>query len=336
MKTSVVKIESIVFPSKEFELRSAPTEKDKDYAYFQELKENIKRIGLIKPICCISEGDHYVVEDGMRRLSAIRQLIAEGCSGKDDEFKDGMITIVLRTDEEYDRLTTSIAANYHNKKTMNSQNIKALMRIQIATRCSLQQLSAKVGMSESYLANLLKLDSLPVTVKELIDEEKLTLTNAIQLNKLSDDEIESESWLKDALSLNGEDFTIKVSQHLKKKAKEKRDASAGKPKTYTPVSSLKKKQDLEIMLEQSKAAYEFEATDFNRGFYEAMLCIFELDEKTLAEKRAQWEADEQKHEEEKDRRKQERDAARTAEVLDSLTSKGYKITAPEGASEEAV
>ena len=319
MVTKNIPVSAIIFPSDDIALRPRPKESDKDYQTFIDLKESLREKGLINIFSVRQDGENYCVIDGNRRASAVVELFNEG----DPQFTSGIV-VQIREEEEYEALASQIAANHNMKKTLSSQEIKALKRIMAIKNWSLEETSKHVSMTPTYVANLLKLNYLPESAKSALDEKQLTIANAIQLQKLPEDAIDDE-WITKAMTMPGAEFTAAISEELNRLKKERQLGKEAMPREFTATAKLLAKDDLTILLARTQSAYEVDPNDYNRGAYETMQKVFQLDEKTVAAKKAEWEKAEAAREKKSEERKAEREARKLADAQALLEAAGKKV-----------
>lgn len=318
MDIKKVPVSKLVFPPVDIALRPAPSEKDKDWADFLEFKKGIEEFGVLNMFSVRENPDGtYMVMDGSRRAMAVIMMTQEG----HPRYQDG-IEVQVRDESDIESLERMITGNASAKKTPNSQYVKALQRLLIAKSYSVEILAAKLGMTSTWLRDLLGLNFLPPTVQDALDAGKLSVSNAIQLNKLPAEEI--DNFTIEALNDTVADFTAKVSQKLNEIAKEKR-RPAGAEKIFEPIAKLLKKDELQVNLERARNKAEVEPNDFNRGYLQAYLEVFGLDETSAAAQKAEFELKVKADEESKEKRKAERETKKLKESAEFLASHGIKV-----------
>jgi len=324
METVSVPISSIQLPPEEVSLRPAPSEKDSDYDRFLDLKNDIAHRGLMQLFSVRKDGDVCYVIDGFRRLTALKQLEAEGKLHPtlvDTDGSTGVVTVQVREDSEWDALASQISANYNRKKTMSTQDIKSLQRILYHTNCTLSQLATKVGMSEQYVTQLLKLQSLPTEVQEGIDSKEIPLVNAIQLSRLPADV--QDDFIDSAKEMTGEEFTVAVSTRLNEIKKENK--TGARPKEFTAQMKLLKKADLEILYIQAGSDFEDNPSDENRGALEMIKKVFQMDDGSVEAARVKWEADEEARKLKEEDRKANREKKKIEDLAKYAEENGLKL-----------
>jgi len=321
MNTKAVAISAIQFPPEEVSLRPPPSAKDKDFATFLELKADIANRGLQNLFSVREKDGQFYIIDGFRRLSALKQLDEENKLHPTLVHEGiGMVTVQVRDDNEWDALAAQLSANYHRKKTLSSLEIKAMQKIMQAQNLTLAQLSSKIGMGEAYVANLLKLQYLPAVAQAAIDSNELSLANAMLLNKLPDDMV--DTYLEDALSKTVEEFTTQISAVLNEV---KKNRSISKATGFVAVPKLREKKELEVALERAQQEYDMDKSDYNRGKVETLAYVFQMDEPTIAAKKAEWELKEKEKADKAEARKGERVEKKLADSQKFLEEHGKKV-----------
>jgi ParB/RepB/Spo0J family partition protein len=314
---------SLVFPPADRALRKPPQVTDKDWDEFLIFKDGIGQNGLLNPFSVSENADGtFTIIDGSRRAKACMMLAEEG----HPDFQN--INVQVRTEAEWDALELQIVGNHTAKKTPNSNYINSLQKLLIAKNYTIAELSQKVSMTEGYIENLLKLNHLPEIAKAAFDEKKMTVTNAIQLNKLPNENI--EDMLIDACTLSGQDFAVKVSEKLNELAKARRAEKAGVEKVFEPSAKYMKKDEATLKLRKAESMVQDDPSEFNRGYLLAWQEIFSLDEVSVADQKAAWDKEQSDAEKNKEERAKERAKKKTAEAVKLLQSQGVKIEMPEG------
>jgi len=317
MQIEKIRIDSIAFPASDFALRPAPVPSDKDYDTFTELKKDIASRGLLNLFSVRKVADGYEVIDGSRRFSAVKELFGAGLA-----YADGMVDVQIREADDYDALASQIAGNFHSKRTAKVSEIRAVSRIALVKGWDLSTTAKFVGMTVAYLSNLLKVAQLPEAVAKEVEAGNISVANAIQLTKLPADVITEHT--EGAKTKSVADFTVEISQKLEalKASKQKKEEGEA---VFTATPSYMKKTEAEVLLQRAEVAYQMEPSDYNKGTLDAMLEVFQLDEKTVAEQRAAWEQAKLDAETKKGNRKKEREAKKLAEYEEVLKAAGKTV-----------
>lgn len=316
-----VLIDSIQFPAENVSLRKPPQPDDKDYGDFLNLKSDIANRGILNTFSVRAEGDIFFVVDGSRRATAVKQLHEEGNWPAEEE---GMVAVTVTDMDEWEGLASMISGNYNAKKTVSASEIKAINRISQMKNMTMAELAEMCGLSLAYLTQLLKIKYLPENAQAALDAGEMSVTNAIQLTKLPEN-VMGDEWVAKACAETGEVFTTAVSEAINEIKKQRALDRSGKEPTFEPKAKMMKKEEIIVLYERSKSAFEDDASDYNRGVKEAFETIFQLDEKSVAAAKAEWEQKQADAEAGKATRKAERETKKMNDAMKFLESQGKKV-----------
>lgn len=317
MEIKLIKPEELRFAANEFSARTLPDPKDKDWTAFIELKNDIDSRGLLNIFSVRKTVDGYTVVDGNRRAFAILQLWNEGASATRNRYASGLPVQIVEA-SDIDALGDQIAGNHHNLKQRPAALAKAAYKILLASNITISELSKKVGITQVYLEQILKINALPDEVKAMIDSGEITATNAIHLCKLPLELMDGEVIDKAKLTTGNEflNWVDETNKAYKKAQREGKDPeSVDGSIVFDPQPKLRLKEELEGMYEVALQRVESEPTDFNKGYAEAMKYAFRMDEPTLTTDRAAFELKLKEKEEKKVQRKAEREAKKKEELF---------------------
>ena len=145
------------------------------------LADSIKENGILQPLLCrqINHSDYYELIAGERRLrgAILANLQTVPCIIVDCEYEDSAVFSILENIQRAD-------LNFFEE----AQAISHLMNTFGMTQ---QQISKKLGKSQSALSNKLRLLRLPADVRYFIDKEGLTERHARALLKIDN---EKDMW----------------------------------------------------------------------------------------------------------------------------------------------
>ena len=327
-----VAVDKIVFPSEGLGVRPEPREGDKDWPKVVEIQKDLENRGLLHFPTVTDNGDGtYSVIAGYTRMAAAKRSVAEG----HPRFADG-ITVSVRDIPEDEYLVTSFAENHHRRQTTKMQEIKALNQLVLAGKRTIQELSLVTGVPKDRLTRLMKLTHLPEEIQELIEAEKVNLTNALVMQKLPMDEIETDpQWIQDAQTLTGEEFLAKASKRLEEIRKEKQANSKGEggAKVFTPTASYMKKEDALTLLDNTRFEVDSageSATEFQRGELSMIQKIFGLDPETVERKEAEFIQEQERKKQNAQKRKEAREAKKQQEAVTNAVKMGYTVLGADG------
>jgi len=134
-----------------------------DQASLRELAESFKRNGIIQPLVLRQDGSNYTIIAGERRYRAAR--LAELTE----------VPALLMNDVDDVRMLELALIENIQREDLNALETAEAYRTLI-DKCGLTQgqLAARVGKSRTAVTNLLRLLTLPDSIKKMIDDGRLT------------------------------------------------------------------------------------------------------------------------------------------------------------------
>ena len=162
------------------ELRPNPYQPRKvfDAEKLQELANSIKEHGVFQPIIVKKSIKGYEIIAGERRYKA-SQL-----AGKET------IPAIVRDFTDENMMEIALLENLQRENLNSIEEATAYQKLLASLRVTQEELANKLGKSRSHITNMLGLLELPEEVKNLIAEEKITMSHARVLSKMKDkDEI---------------------------------------------------------------------------------------------------------------------------------------------------
>jgi ParB/RepB/Spo0J family partition protein len=278
---------------------------DRESEDFIQLRDSIAdpAIGLLNPINVRErsedvDGDtvtFFEIVDGLHRYTACTE------SG----FEEIPVN-VLDMDETEAHLA-QIVGNAMRIETKPVQYTKHLQRIIGANPTwTISDLAAKVHRSPAWLNQRFGLLKLEPSVQEIVDDAKISVSNAVVLAKLPHEE--QLNFVDSAMTMGTAEFGPLVQARVK----EIREAEkAGKPAgeaSFTPVARPRKKSELEDELNARNVLGSL-ASDCDtkeEAAYAALQWVLQLDAASVATAQAQYEEKKERIEAEKAKRKAER------------------------------
>jgi ParB family chromosome partitioning protein len=137
-----------------------------DEEKLRELSESIKQHGILQPIAVRQNGNTYELLAGERRLRAARMA----------GLKEIPVYVIQSTDDN--TLTLALVENIQRDNLNAIEEAEAFKKLIEEHRCTQENLAFILSKSRSYIANSLRLLSLPDMVKDLVREEKLSSGHA--------------------------------------------------------------------------------------------------------------------------------------------------------------
>lgn len=162
------------------ELRPNPYQPRKvfDAEKLQELANSIKEHGVFQPIIVKKSIKGYEIIAGERRYKA-SQL-----AGKET------IPAIVRDFTDENMMEIALLENLQRENLNSIEEATAYQKLLDSLKVTQEELANKLGKSRSHITNMLGLLELPEEVKNLIAEEKITMSHARVLSKMKDkDEI---------------------------------------------------------------------------------------------------------------------------------------------------
>jgi len=203
-----------------------------DKAALSELMVSIAQVGLIQPLTVRREGDGYELISGERRLRACRSLgmTEVPCIISDSSEERSAYMAVVENIQRRDLHYLDEAECYHN--LLHTYDL------------SQEQLATRLGKSQSFLSNKLRLLRLPKAMRKQIREQNLSERHARALLQLPDEE--SQWRALDAILKR--DLTVKQTEKLISDWKAKQGRA--------PIRVLRLPADCRLFLNSVKTCLE--------------------------------------------------------------------------------
>ena len=160
------------------ELRSNPYQPRKvfDEDALNELAASIKEHGVFKPIILKKSIKGYEIIAGERRVKA--STIA------------GLSTVpaIVREFDDTEMMEIALLENLQREDLNPIEEASAYVKIMEAKGLTHEELAKVLGKSQSYVTNMIGILRLPEEVKDLVIDEKISMSHARILSKMSDKE----------------------------------------------------------------------------------------------------------------------------------------------------
>lgn len=160
------------------ELRSNPYQPRKkfDQAALEELAESIKEHGVIQPIIVKKSIKGYEIIAGERRAKASKLA---GCE---------KVPAIIRDFTDAEMMEIALLENLQRENLNAVEEALAYQKILKELNITQEELSKKVGKSRSHITNMLGILNLPEVVKNMLIDEKISMSHARVLSKIEDNE----------------------------------------------------------------------------------------------------------------------------------------------------
>ena len=152
-----------------------------DSEKIEELAESIKEYGVIQPIIVTKEDDHYKIVAGERRWRAAKKAgISE-------------IPAIVRKYSEQTNREIALIENIQRENLNPIEKARALQELINKYNLTQQQLSDKIGISRSGIANAIRILNLDERVIDFVKSGKLTEGHCKTLLRIEDPEKQYET-----------------------------------------------------------------------------------------------------------------------------------------------
>lgn len=217
---------------------------DRDSEEYIGLRDSIATKGLLNPISVRERTEdvdgtvvaYYELVDGLHRYAACCEV------GLPE------IPVNVRSLSDADVLEAQIMANVHKIDTKPVQYTKQLNRIFAGNpTMTVADMAAKLCKSPAWVSQRLGLLKLDTSVGDLVDDGKISISNAVALSKLPRDE--QVNFIDQAMTMASDEFAPTVQARAKELRDAKRQGRSADTPTFTPVARLQKLGELKAEVE---------------------------------------------------------------------------------------
>lgn len=279
------------------------------------LVDSVRRVGVLNPVLVREVKDantgltFYGLVDGLHRFSASVDAGKTTIPCHITSMEDGQV------------LEAQIIANVHKVETKPVEYTRQLIRIlSLNPLMTLSELATKLQKSPTWLNDRFGLVKLTEPIQELVDSEKLNLSNAYALAKLPPEE--QQQFVERALTTSPQQFIPLVTQRAKEIKDAKRQGrDPSDAKKFVAIPSFRKKSEVEEEMNHNTLGpalvKKVGATTAEQGFQIGVQWVMQMDPESLAVKKAAHEQRLAQDEADKQKRKAEREAekGRLAQLL---------------------
>lgn len=307
-----VKIANIIDPV--HALRDAQTQS----AEYEGLRRSIEQSGVLASITLkpsTTEPGKYEIIDGLQRTTICRELGIE------------KIPAQILDANEQQTLSIQIQSNLHVVRTKPaefSNQIKRLMSLdQTLTEA---KLATQLGVDLKWLQVRVGLVNLLPSIKDLVDNGTILLTNAAKLAKLPEEE--QAAFVDRAVQMPTKDFLGEVDTRLGEIRKAIAEGKKVSGETYVPQAAARSRADIqtEALNHAARSVNVTEGMTGIDGWDAALKWVLSMDDATLAAKRADWEAKKAAREQRQKEREAAREAAKAAKGASAADAVAAALT----------
>ena len=170
-----------VILAKTEEIRTSPFQPRRRFRKEQidELAASIKERGLVQPLVVRRVEDHFEPIAGERRLRAVRTL----------GHKEVKVVVMVATDQEVAEIT--LIENLQREDLTPLEEAEQYRMLQTRFHMKQETIAQHVGKSRAMVANMVRLLDLAPEVRDMLDNEEITVGHAKVLLQIKDDDKQS-------------------------------------------------------------------------------------------------------------------------------------------------
>jgi ParB/RepB/Spo0J family partition protein len=280
------------------------------------LRDSIASIGLLCPLSVRSRTEdvggsvveYYEIVDGLHRYTA----------AADAGLTEVPVLVVSLDKAEV--LEAQLMANIHKIETKAVEYTKQLQRIfALNPTLTISDMATRVAKSPSWVQQRLNLLKLEPSIQKLVDDDKITVANAVALSKLPHGE--QLLYIDQAITMNTDEFAPTIQARAKELKDAAREGRPSEPAVFAPVARVRRAGELKDEFNSSSIGPELcrqvGVVTAAEGFALAIAYVLNLDPISVAQQVA---ADTEKKrglEEAKKRRAAERAKKRAEEATEA-------------------
>lgn len=224
---------------------------DRESEAFIGLRDSIKKVGILNSISVRKrtkmieneEVTYYEIIEGLHRYTAAAELGLE------------TIPVIVKDLDECSVLEAQLMANIHHIETKPVEYTKQLQRIFAANpTMTITDMAAKLAKSPSWISQRLGLLKLDDKIAALVDDGKITVSNAVALSKLPREE--QLNYIDLAMTATSDEFVPTVNARAKEIRDAKRAGRKASDSVFVATPKLQKIAHLVEILSSNDVATE--------------------------------------------------------------------------------
>lgn len=295
---------------------------------FANLMSSIEQRGLLQPLLVrpysVEGFEGYCLIDGMHRFVAITKLRELGNPNFDE------IEVLVRegADTETEAKLLALTSNIQRQQMRTADVKKTILDItKVDPTLSTKRLAAMLCKPVEFVAKVLGiLEIANEEIQALVDGEVISVNKAYWLSKLSPED--QVAFLESAKVQSADEFIAAVKEHLKLKNDALRQGKDGRVVEFQPVEKIRRLDAIKYQRDVNyadvlNAVSEAGVTDVPTAVRVAFDWLLQVDAKSVAEQKANFEAQQAARAEAKAKRDAEkatRDAEKSAANVDKLAA----------------
>ena len=275
---------------------------DKQSEKYQEMVSSVKAVGILNPILVRTKKDetsgesYYEVIEGLHRTTASRDAGKTEIPAHIMEMEDATV------------LEAQVIGNFQKVDTKPTQYAEQLKRMLSMNPLMTEgELAEKLGVSRAWIEGRLSLNKIRNEhVQTLINKGQIKLANAYAIAKLPEDE--QTEFVEAAMSDDAQEFLGKVNSRLKEVRDAKRKGAAAEERKFEPVAHMRKlkeiREEVDAGLETFKPLIK-NVKDVSEAAKIALLWTLHMDDESIAQQKATYDAKEAERKERAEKRQAE-------------------------------
>jgi ParB family chromosome partitioning protein len=286
-------------------LRSVDTECEE----YVGLRDSVAKVGILDPISVRRRTEdvdgtvveYYEIVNGLHRYTAATEV---GLT---------VVPVNVVTLNDSETLEAQVMANIHRIETKAVEYTKQLQRIFSANpTLTLADMASRLAKSPSWVQQRLSLLKLEKSIQALVDDNKITVANAVALSKLPP--AEQLNYVDQAIQMKTDEFAPTVQSRAKELKDAAREGRSAVKAEFVPVASPRRFGELKEEFSSASVGPELcrqvGAKTAEEGFALAIAYVIHLDPLSVAAQTAADAEKKQKVEDAKKRRLAERAKAK--------------------------
>lgn len=289
---------------------------EKEGEEYIRIRDSIAARGILNPINVLKKTDpdnniYYVVVDGLHRYTSAVELGL------------GEIPAHVLDADESEVTALQIIANSAKKETKPVEYTKALKLMLTANpTLTINELADQVGNSAAWVSSRLNLLKLDEKIQKLVDDGRVSVTNAIALSKLPKEE--QPEYLDRAMTQTPSEFVPTVDDRVKALRTAAREGRKADEIGFVPTQFLRKVSEFKDELESGRAGGAVTArlglTTAAEGFKAGVEWALHIDPQGLDAQRAKYDALQAEKAAKKAAREAEKEAKKNAEAAEAAVA----------------
>ncbi len=201
-----------------------------DEARLEELTESIREKGLLNPIIVRADDQGgFIIIAGERRWHACRRA--------------GMtrVPVIVKEADELEAFELALVENIQREDLSILEEAESYRHLITARGYQHEEVAHRVGKQRSTISNALRLLRLPIQVKDLLNDKRITVGHAVAILGLEDE----NDMLETAVLVVQKGLSVRATERL---VKAKKDGKAARKKPESPASLIELQDRLQTSL----------------------------------------------------------------------------------------